>query len=105
MRHTAKVCELALKASYQDALRVAQTKQPYIIAESLILSAASDMCKTMIGKDQYAKITEKHPNAIDELAADVRALLVAKLPKADHFALQLIESTDVSHDAQLLAFL
>ena len=51
------------------------------------------------------KKTEKHPNAIDELAADVRALLVAKLPKADYFALQLVESTDVSNDAQLLAFL
>ena len=53
------------------------------------------------------KKTEKHPNArpIDELAADVRALLVAKLPKADYFALQLDESTDVSNDAQLLAFL
>jgi len=37
------------------------------------------------------KKTEKHPNArpIDELAADVRALLVAKLPKTDYFALQL----------------
>src|SRR4029434_10409163 len=52
------------------------------------------------------KKTEKHPNArpIDELAADVRALLVAILPKADYFALQLDESTDVSNDSQLLAF-
>src|SRR4029434_1736536 len=49
MRQSAKVCELALKASYQVALRVAQTKQPYIIAESLILPTASDMCKTMFG--------------------------------------------------------
>ena len=40
MRQSAKVCELTLKASYQVALRVAQTKQPYIIAESLILPAA-----------------------------------------------------------------
>ena len=35
------------------------------------------------------------------MAADVRALVVAKLPKADYFALQLDESTDVSNDAQL----
>src|SRR4029434_16270 len=40
MRQSAKVCEQALKASYQVALRVAQTKQPYVIAESLILPAA-----------------------------------------------------------------
>ena len=44
------------------------------------------------------------PLSIDELAADVRAQLVAKLPKADYFALQLDESTDVSNDPQLLAF-
>src|SRR4029434_3253007 len=55
MRQSAKVFELALRASYQVALRVAQTKQPYIIAESLILPAASDMCKTMFGKDEYVK--------------------------------------------------
>src|SRR4029434_2420530 len=55
MRQSAKVCELALKASYQVALRVAQTKQPYIIAESVILPTASDMCKTMFGKDEYVK--------------------------------------------------
>ena len=40
MRQSAKVCELALKAFYQVALRVAQTKKPNIIAESLILTAA-----------------------------------------------------------------
>src|SRR4029434_7230368 len=55
MRQSAKVCELALKASYQVALRVAQTKQPYIITESLILPAASNMCKTMFGKDKSVK--------------------------------------------------
>ena len=61
MRQSAKVCKLALKASYQVALRVAQTKQPYIIAESLVLPTARDMCKTMFGKDEYVKKTEKHP--------------------------------------------
>src|SRR4029434_4750073 len=55
MRQSAKVCELAIKASYQVALRVAQTQQSYILAESLILPTASDMCKTMFGKDEYVK--------------------------------------------------
>ena len=95
MRQSAKVCELALKASYQVALHVTQTKQPYIIPESLILPTASDMCKTMFGKDEYVKKLKSIP---------MRALLVAKLPKVDYFALQLDESTDVSNDAQLLAF-
>ena len=34
----------------------------------------------------------------------MRAQLVAKLPEADYLALQLDESTDVSNDPQLLAF-
>src|SRR4029434_3468290 len=81
----------------------------YIIAESLILPAASNMRKTTFGKEKYVKNTQQHPFvffplSIDELAADVRAQLVAKLPKADYFALQLDESTDVSNDPQLLAF-
>ena len=63
MRQSAKVCELALKASYQVTLRVAQTKQPYIIAESLVLPAASNMWKTTFGKEEYVKKTEKHPFA------------------------------------------
>src|SRR4029434_8228022 len=61
IRQSAKVCELALKASYQVALRVAQTKQSYIIAESLILPTASDMCKTMFGKDEYVKKLKSIP--------------------------------------------
>ena len=61
MRKLAKVCELALKASYQVALPVAQTKQPYIIAERLILPTASDMCKTMFGKDEYVKKLKSIP--------------------------------------------
>src|SRR4029434_2514085 len=61
MRQSAKVCELALKASYQVALRVAQTKQQYIIAESLILSTASYMCKKMFGKDEYVKKLKSIP--------------------------------------------
>src|SRR4029434_8679671 len=36
MRQSAKVGELALKASQEVALRVTQTKKPYTIAESLI---------------------------------------------------------------------
>ena len=47
MRQSAKVCELALKASYQVALHVAQTKQLYIIVENVILPTASYMCKTI----------------------------------------------------------
>src|SRR4029434_792903 len=42
-------------------LRVAQTNQPYIIAESLLLPTASDMCKTMFAKDEYIKKLKSIP--------------------------------------------
>lgn len=51
MRNSATVGELALKALYQVALRIAQCKKPYQIAEDLMLPTATDMCKTMFGKD------------------------------------------------------
>ena len=61
MRQSAKVDQLALKAFYQVALRVAQTKKPNIIAERLILPTPSDMCKTMFGKDEYVKKLKSIP--------------------------------------------
>ena len=43
-----------MKAYYQVALRVAQCKQTYTIDEQLILPAAIDMCKTMLGNNECA---------------------------------------------------
>ena len=51
MKKSAKVGELALKCSYQVALRIAQKKQPYTIGEDLILPSTTDMCKTIYGND------------------------------------------------------
>uniref|UniRef100_A0A8C5GFF6 Uncharacterized protein n=1 Tax=Gouania willdenowi TaxID=441366 RepID=A0A8C5GFF6_GOUWI len=111
MKKSAKVGELALKCSYQVALRIAQKKQPYTIGEDLILPSATDMCKTMYGNDIDINKLKTVPlsdttiaRRIDEMASDVRVQLIEKLRLADAFALQLDESTDVSKDAQLLAF-
>uniref|UniRef100_A0A8C5A3P1 DUF4371 domain-containing protein n=1 Tax=Gadus morhua TaxID=8049 RepID=A0A8C5A3P1_GADMO len=108
---SAKVGELALKCSYQVALRIAQNKQPYTIGEDLILPSATDMCKTIYGNDIDINKLKTVPlsdttiaRRIDEMASDVRVQLIEKLRLADAFALQLDESTDVSKDAQLLAF-
>lgn len=40
----------ALKASYLVARRVAQSKKAFTIAEELVLPAAVDMCREMIGE-------------------------------------------------------
>ncbi|MBN3299393.1 SCND3 protein, partial [Amia calva] len=111
MRQSAKVGELALKASYQVALQSAQNKKPYTIAEDLILPAVSDMCKTTFGNDEYVNKLKNIPlsdttigRRIDDMASDVRVQLVEKLRLAEAFTLQLDESTDMSNDAQLLVF-
>uniref|UniRef100_A0A8C4EX62 HAT C-terminal dimerisation domain-containing protein n=1 Tax=Dicentrarchus labrax TaxID=13489 RepID=A0A8C4EX62_DICLA len=101
----------ALKCSYQVALRIAQKKQPYTLGEDSILPSATDMCKTMYGNDIDINKLKTVPlsdttiaRRIDEMASDVRVQLIEKLRLADAFALQLDESTDVSKDTQLLAF-
>uniref|UniRef100_A0A671XCY3 DUF4371 domain-containing protein n=1 Tax=Sparus aurata TaxID=8175 RepID=A0A671XCY3_SPAAU len=111
MKKSAKIGELAFKCSYQVALRIAQKKQPYTLGEDLKLPSATDMCKTMYGNDIDINILKTVPlsdttiaRCIDEIASDVRVQLIEKLRLADAFALQLDESTDVSKDAQHLAF-
>uniref|UniRef100_A0A8P4GCM0 SCAN domain-containing protein 3 n=1 Tax=Dicentrarchus labrax TaxID=13489 RepID=A0A8P4GCM0_DICLA len=109
MRKSATVGELALKCSYQVALRIAQKKEPYTLGEDLILPSATDMCKTMYGNDIDINKLKTVPlsdttiaRRIDEMASDVRVQLTEKLRLAD--VLQLDDSTDVPKDAQLLAF-
>ncbi|KAE8287209.1 Protein FAM200A [Larimichthys crocea] len=46
----------ALKASYLVARRVAQSKKPFTIAEELVLPAAVDMCREMIGEAAAKKL-------------------------------------------------
>ena len=58
----------------------------------------------MFGKDEYVKKLKSIP--MPALLMNWQLMwVVGKLPKADYFELQLDESTDVSNDAQLLAFL
>lgn len=111
IRKSSKVGELALKCSFQMALRIAQKKKPYTIGEDLIMPVATEMCQTMYGSDIDINKLKTIPisdttiaRRIDEMATDVRAQLLEKLRMADAFALQLDESTDGAKDAQLLAF-
>ena len=56
----------SVRASFKSLLSSCITCRPdqtAIIAESLILPAASNMWKTMFGKEEYVKKTEKHPFA------------------------------------------
>ena len=77
MKKSANVGELALKCSYQVALRIAQKKQQYTLGEDFILPSATDMCKTMYGNDidinklKTVPLSDKTiARPIDEMASD-----------------------------------
>ncbi|KAL2103117.1 hypothetical protein ACEWY4_002285 [Coilia grayii] len=92
------------------ALLVAQSKNPHSIVEQLILPAVTRMAEIMIDK-KAAETFKKVPlsnntvaRRIDDMSLDIVGQVVNKIKQAGHFALQLDEMTDVSGEAQLLAF-
>uniref|UniRef100_A0A668AN63 DUF4371 domain-containing protein n=1 Tax=Myripristis murdjan TaxID=586833 RepID=A0A668AN63_9TELE len=105
------VSSKALEASYAVSLLVAKSKKPHSTVEELILPAATVMAEIMIDK-KAANAFKKVPlsnntmsRRIDEMSVDIIGQVVNKIKQAGQFALQLDEMTDVSGDAQLLAFI
>lgn len=92
------------------SLLVAKSKKPFTVAEELILPAAVILAETMIYK-KAADALKTVPlsnntvcRRIDDMAVDIVDQVVEKLKLSGSFALQLDESTDVSGEAQLIAF-
>lgn len=89
---------------------VAKSKKPYSVAEELIVPAAAILAETMLDKKAADAIktvplsNDTVCRQIDDMSADILAQVVEKLKRADYFALQLDESTDVSGKSQLVAF-
>uniref|UniRef100_A0A671SGU4 DUF4371 domain-containing protein n=1 Tax=Sinocyclocheilus anshuiensis TaxID=1608454 RepID=A0A671SGU4_9TELE len=81
-----QMCSSSLLASYEVSLLVAKSKKPYSIAEELIVPAAAILTETML----------------DKKAAT--AIKTVPLSNDNIFALQLDESTDISGESQLVAF-
>ena len=100
----------ALQASYAVSMLVAKSKKPHSIVEELILPAAVAMAEIMIDKkaaDELKKVPLSNNTVsrrIDDMSDDITEQVVNKIKQAGQFALQLDEMTDVSGDAQLLAF-
>ena len=100
----------ALKASYLVARRVAQTKKAFTIAEELLLPAAVDMCREMIGEDAAKKLltvplsNDTVSRRISEMASDIQNQVLERMKGSPFFSIQLDESTDVSNAALLLVF-
>uniref|UniRef100_A0A671KL09 HAT C-terminal dimerisation domain-containing protein n=1 Tax=Sinocyclocheilus anshuiensis TaxID=1608454 RepID=A0A671KL09_9TELE len=105
-----QMCSSSLLASYEVSLLVAKSKKPYSIAEELIVPAAAILTETMLDK-KAAKAIKTVPlsndtvcRRIDDMAEDIVAQVVGNLKQTSSFALQLDESTDISGESQLVAF-
>lgn len=100
----------ATLASYQIAELIANSGKPHTIAEELIVPAALQICKTMLG-ESAAKTISTIPvsnNTIQrrilDMSENIQKHLFLKLCMSDMFALQLDESTDISKKAVMLVF-
>lgn len=103
--------EQVLEASYLVSLRIAQTGKPHTIGEALILPAARDLVRTLIGDSAAKKLNivslsnDTVSRRIQEMAAEVKEALIQKVKKSKYFALQVDESTDITNSAQLMTYI
>ncbi len=111
MSAIATIPKQALEASFLVSLRIAKAKKPHTIAEDLLLPAAIDMCRLMIGDNEASRLktiplsNDTVARRISDLAEDIEAQLFERLKIAEKYALQLDESTDISNKAQLLVYI
>ncbi|XP_046977632.1 zinc finger BED domain-containing protein 5-like [Vanessa cardui] len=102
--------ENAVLASYQVSLLVAKSGKPHTIAEELILPCAKIMVSAMLGDkaskelDIISLSNSTVKSRIDEMSGNVKEQLILNVKASPFYALQLDESTDISNDANLLAY-
>ena len=105
-KHDTKAAQLV---SYKIAHRIAKCKKPHTIAEELILPAAVDMVKAVIGNSEAEKLNTiplsdtTISRRINELSDDLKVQLAEKL-KDKPFAPQVDEATDSNRDCLLIAY-
>ena len=92
------------------SLRIAKTKKPHTIAEKLILPCAKDINRILIGKEAESKLNvlslsdNTVQSRISMMSEDIKNQVIDQMKSAGPFALQLDESTNVSSNAQRIAF-
>lgn len=100
----------ATKASYLVAHRIAKAKKNFTIGEELILPAAKDICRELLGEKAASKL-EHVPlsdntvaRRIDDMAEDIEGQLLGRLKASPWYAIQVDESTDVENKAIMLVY-
>ncbi|XP_048344945.1 protein ZBED8-like isoform X2 [Sphaerodactylus townsendi] len=103
----------AVEASYLVALRIARAMKPHTITEDLLLPAAKDIVRVMIGDEFVTKLSaislsnDTVRRTIDDMSADILDQVIQEIKSAPLpiFSIQLLdESTDVANCSQLLVY-
>ncbi|XP_036027915.1 protein ZBED8-like [Onychomys torridus] len=103
---------IAVEASYLVALRIARTMKPHTFAEDLLLPAAKDGVRVMIGDEFVTQLStvslsnDTIRRRIDDMSADILDQVIQEIKSAPLpiFSIQLDESTDVANCSQLLVY-
>ncbi|KAL4104409.1 hypothetical protein QTP88_019710 [Uroleucon formosanum] len=103
--------ENIVKASYLASLIIAKNGKPHTIGETLVLPAAKEIVRCVLG-DKAAKEIEKVSlsndtvkRRIDDMSSNIKNKLLLYLKDCNFFALQIDESTDITNMAQLMVFI
>ncbi|CAI6372309.1 unnamed protein product [Macrosiphum euphorbiae] len=103
--------ENIVKASYLASLIIAKDGKPHTIGETLVLPAAKEIVRCVLG-DKAAKEIEKVSlsndtvkRRIDDMSSNIKNKLLLYLKDCNFFALQIDESTDITNMAQLMVFI
>ena len=111
VRNTSANTKPLLFSSFQIAHVLMQQKKPYSEAESVIKPCLKIVANLCHGGKQAVDKVEQIPLSNDTMsvrgsmiADDIKQQLIAKLKEAPCFALQLDETADIKHDAQLIVY-
>lgn len=103
--------EKAQIASYEVSELIAKNMKAHTLGESIILPACKKIVETMLGNEAAMKIS-KVPlsnntvhRRIVEMSSDIERNVCSNKLQYSNFALQIDESTDITNQAQLLAFI
>jgi zinc finger BED domain-containing protein 5/7/8/9 len=110
MLESATLPEQALEASFLVSLRIAKAKKPHTLGEDLILPAAVDMCRVVIGDHEATRLkgiplsNDTVSRRIHTMAEDIEIQLFERLKQSEYYALQTDESLDIANRANLLVY-
>ena len=97
----------AQEASYRVSLRIAKAGKPHTIGEELCLPLAKEITHIMCGEKAARQLNlvplsnDTVSRRIDNMADDVKNILIERIKRSRYYSIQLDETTDVANLANL----